>query len=95
MRPVPRIDDCDIAIREVADIARHHGCRERGVGTEIYYPLPLHLQECFRALGHKEGDFPESERAARETLALPIFPDLTASQVEAVVSRIADFFEGN
>ena len=66
--------------------------KERGVDTEIYYPLPLHLQECFRDLGWKEGDLPESESAAAETLALPIYPELSNEQAEWVVQLISQFY---
>ena len=66
--------------------------KQKGIGTEIYYPVPFHPQECFRYLGYKEGDFPESEHAAKATLAISIYPELTPAQQAEVVNAIASFY---
>ncbi|MCB0322549.1 MAG: DegT/DnrJ/EryC1/StrS family aminotransferase [Bdellovibrionales bacterium] len=65
--------------------------QEKGIGTEVYYPVPFHEQECFRYLGYETGEFPESERAAQHTLALPIFPELERDQITYVAEQIRNF----
>ncbi len=64
----------------------------RKIGTSIYYPLPLHLQPCFAYLGYKEGALPESERASKEVISLPIYPELTRAQQDEVIDTIRDFY---
>ena len=64
---------------------------DRSIGSEIYYPVPLHLQECFNSFGGKPGDFPESERASKETLSLPIYPELTEEMLRYVAGAIREF----
>ena len=65
-----------------------------GIATAIYYPLPLHLQPCFASLGYRKGDFPVSEQLAAETLALPVYPELSREQIERVAVGMASFYAG-
>ena len=64
---------------------------DRKIGSAIYYPVPLHLQKCFAALGYREGSLPETEQACREVLSLPVYPELTAAEQGAVIDAVAEF----
>ena len=63
----------------------------RGIGTKVYYPLPLHPEEIHRSLGYKKGDFPVAEKASREVLSLPIYPELTEDKIELVAREVSNF----
>lgn len=67
--------------------------KANAIGTEIYYPLPLHLQECFKDLGYKKGDLPVSEEAGGSVLSIPVYPELTQAQKDYVIQKIAEFYE--
>ena len=66
--------------------------KAKEIGTAIYYPIPLHLQQCFAYLGYKQGAFPESERASKEVLSLPVYPELSQSQQDEVIAAVRSFF---
>jgi dTDP-4-amino-4,6-dideoxygalactose transaminase len=74
------------------DLKKHLG--DQAIGCSVYYPVPLHMQKCFAELGYAEGDFPHAERACREVISLPVYPELTLEQQERVVGAIADFYRG-
>lgn len=80
-----------IRVKRREELGEH--LKSRGIGWGIYYPIPLHLQECFSHLGYELGDLPEAERASKEVLSLPIFPELEPDQLERVVTEIASFYK--
>jgi dTDP-4-amino-4,6-dideoxygalactose transaminase len=95
LAPPRRVEPGHVYNQYVIRTSRRDALREhltsRGIGTEIYYPRPLHLQGCFAHLGHREGDFPESERASREALALPVFPELGEARARRVAETVISF----
>jgi len=94
--PVVRPNKRHIFHQYVVRVPQHRDAlsehlRSHEIGTKVYYPIPLHLQQCFKFLGYKQGEYPEAERAALETMALPMFPEITDAQQEYVVKTIQDF----
>ena len=94
---VPKTNSCVynyyvIRVPRRDKVAKH--LQQKKIGYSIYYPLPLHMQECFASLGYRPGDFPESEKAAKEVLALPIYPEFTAEQRDYVIETVLEAVEG-
>jgi dTDP-4-amino-4,6-dideoxygalactose transaminase len=81
-----------IEVPDKRDALREH-LNRAGIGNEVYYPVPLHIQKCFAYLGYKEGDMPVSEHAARHTIALPVYPELTEDMQAYVVEKIKEFYQ--
>ena len=94
----PIIDPANVSIynQYTLRVARRDQLQEhlkkKGIGSSIYYPLPLHLQPCFAYLGYSEGAFPESERAAKEVISLPIYPELTTAQLDEVIGAVREYY---
>jgi dTDP-4-amino-4,6-dideoxygalactose transaminase len=95
---VPAIGDYDVHIFHQYVIRTHprdqlqEFLKKQGIQTGIYYPVPLHLQECFGYLGYKEGDFPVAEQAAKTSLALPVYPELKRTEKKYIVETIKEFY---
>jgi dTDP-4-amino-4,6-dideoxygalactose transaminase len=79
-----------IRVQNRDELQKH--LQEKNVGTALYYPLALHLQKCYRDLNYREGDFPESEQAAKQTISIPVYPELSRQQQEYVIEQITDFY---
>ena len=80
-------------IKDVDRDELHQHLLSKNIPCAVYYPVPMHLQECFASLGYKRGDFPESEKAAEEVMAIPIYPELSEEMQDCVVKHILSFLE--
>ena len=80
-----------IRVKEGRRDALQQALSSAGIGSAIYYPVPLHLQGCFAALGHQEGDLPHTELAANEVLSLPMFPEMTTAEQDRVIDTVSEF----